>query len=369
MARPRKNQPVWISNSYYVQLRDAAGKRHSYSLRTDDLVTACKRYDQGMKNLLQRIRVTSGKQPREPERLPADAIGRSWELNSNGEWVEKAITWAEVAEPDEIKRTTWDDLKTNAEVVRRRKTGSDYAPTWQRSYNACIKHVPFQPHEATPEAIRRWIDSEIERGCGMTTIANRAALLSGLIKTAITSGYDTKLNNGFTLVDTSAQTTNHIATASLEGMRVALNHPNPAIQLAAATGMRRSEIVEGDYSEEGWVTISDAKTKAGNRRIPIPTSISIPTKWGTFKEMNLQLKQAIGEEYTMHSLRHGWRRACRGAQVSDAAAEFMMGHSLGKLAPELATYGNGYPDETLIREMSKVWSYLGGKPETQGTVG
>ena len=52
----------------------------------------------------------------------------------------------------------WNDLIREVERIRRRKNQSPLSASWHRNVGIALKHCPFELAEATPEAIREWID-------------------------------------------------------------------------------------------------------------------------------------------------------------------------------------------------------------------
>ena len=96
---------------------------------------------------------------------------------------------------------TWLELATNADKVRKRKTGKSYSAGWWKNIRSCIQIVPFPPTEATVPTINDWIDAKEAEGWGPATIKNRCSLLQGLLKTAKTSGFNRSLINGFLDID------------------------------------------------------------------------------------------------------------------------------------------------------------------------
>ena len=58
----------------------------------------------------------------------------------------------------------WNDLIREVERIRRRKNQSPLSASWHRNVGIALKHCPFELAEATPEAIREWIDQMQDSG-------------------------------------------------------------------------------------------------------------------------------------------------------------------------------------------------------------
>ena len=219
-----------MKGSWHVGCYDGPNRR-SLSLRTDNYEIACQRYAGGLKKLLQRLRDQQAKTQEKLSWLPEemDQIKRDYEAASEqlGEgWSYYPIEIAEevvgrrtdlnpkTGDPLDptiqrlaeqiagIEQVTWEDLRLNAEKIRKRKTGKPYTPGWHRNLTTLLKTVDFQPQGLTPERISKWLDKEEARGIDSVTLKNRASALQGLIERAITSGYKRELApNPFKQVD------------------------------------------------------------------------------------------------------------------------------------------------------------------------
>ena len=74
-----------------------------------------------------------------------------------------------------------------------------------------IKQCPFELAEATPEAIREWIDQMQDSGLTGLTINSKCSLLSGLVAKCMKSGLLRGLAmNPFDAADYSAGEADHI---------------------------------------------------------------------------------------------------------------------------------------------------------------
>lgn len=151
------------------------------------------------------------------------------------------------------------------------------------------------------------------------------------------------------------------------------------IQLGAYTGCRIEELcslkVEDVHLSEGYLQIRDAKTDAGNRRVPIHPTISelvtllVATtedsfllsglkinKYGnrspTLKIMFSELKTSLGygPDYVFHSFRKGVATQFEGAEVPESVAARILGHKLKTMTYGL--YSGGPSLETLKQAMT-----------------
>ena len=67
----------------------------------------------------------------------------------------------------------WNDLIREVERIRRRKNQSPLSASWHRNVGIALKQCPFELAEATPEAIREWIDQMQDSGLsGLTLISH-----------------------------------------------------------------------------------------------------------------------------------------------------------------------------------------------------
>ena len=76
---------------------------------------------------------------------------------------------------------SWSDLMSEVERIRRRKNQSPLSASWHRNVGIALKHCPFELAEATPEAIREWIDQMQDSGLSGLTINSKCSLLSSLV--------------------------------------------------------------------------------------------------------------------------------------------------------------------------------------------
>jgi hypothetical protein len=108
----------------------------------------------------------------------------------------------------------WNDLIREVERIRERKNLSSLSASWHRNVGIAIKQCPFELVEATPEAIREWIDQMQDSGLTGQTINSKCSLLSGLVSKCMKSGLLRGLSmNPFDGADYSAGEANHIYTA------------------------------------------------------------------------------------------------------------------------------------------------------------
>ena len=82
----------------------------------------------------------------------------------------------------------WNDLIREVERIRRRKNQSPLSASWHRNVGIALKQCPFELAEATPEAIREWIDQMQDSGLSGLTINSKCSLLSSLVSKCMRSG-------------------------------------------------------------------------------------------------------------------------------------------------------------------------------------
>ena len=102
------------------------GKRFTRSLETKDPATADRRAQQALEEL-ERLATPAGQQ-----RWRADEPMIIGEQQPDRSFVERATTWSETTEPEEIHKTAWRDLVNEAVAVRRRKKGENYSNATKR---------------------------------------------------------------------------------------------------------------------------------------------------------------------------------------------------------------------------------------------
>ena len=121
--------------------------------------------------------------------------------------------------------------------------------------------------------------------------------------------------------------------------------------------------LEVDGAGIGWLTVSEGKTDASNRPIPLPAPLTAelvkhwPKRWPHGGTLNKKLKAGVREEITNHSLRHAQKRLHRVAGLDSVLSEALLGHELGtenKAALE-KVYGDGFPRAQLLEGARKVW--------------
>ena len=108
----------------------------------------------------------------------------------------------------------WNDLIREVERIRKRKNLSPLSASWHRNVGIALKQCPFELAEATPEAIREWIDQMQDSGLSGLTINSKCSLLSGLVSKCMKSGLlQGMAMNPFDAADYSAGEADHIYTA------------------------------------------------------------------------------------------------------------------------------------------------------------
>ena len=108
----------------------------------------------------------------------------------------------------------WNDLIREVERIRRRKNQPPLSASWHRNVGIAIKHCPFELAEATPEAIREWIDQMQDSGLSGLTINSKCSLLSSLVSKCMRSGLLQEMAmNPFDAANHSAGEVDHIYPA------------------------------------------------------------------------------------------------------------------------------------------------------------
>ena len=381
IKRIKSNSDVW-----YVQIRDTNGKRHSLSLETTDRETAMRRYGQAIQMLQARVRAQESAQ--KPSKWDGFMTGEEWNIptlpdGSNDYVNARSVqsTWGEVAaDDDQIKRLDWNDLIREAEARRKQKEGKVYKPAWHEATGIAIRDCPFGPTQATPENIRLWIKAMQDRGYAPKTIQLRCSSLSGLLTAAVKTGFRRDLENGFSLVDYTTKAVKSHATATdgdlalIKGMAPTLaKEQELALLIELYSGCRAKEVtdrvrddLEVDGAGVGWLMVSDGKTDASNRPIPLPEDLTAelvkhwPKRWPHGGTLNKKLKAGVREEITNHSLRHAQKRLHRVAGLDSVLSEALLGHELGteNKAVLEKVYGDGFPRAQLLDGARKVWHLI-----------
>ena len=219
-----------------------------------------------------------------------------------------------------------------------RKNLAPFSASWHRNVGTAIKQCSFELAEATPEAIREWIDQMQDSGLTGLTINSKCSLLSGLVAKCMKSGLLRGLAmNPFDAADYSAGEPNHIYTAIERDYRdlslllpKLLDRQLIPVLIQVYCGTRISEVRNrrrGDFDlERGTmqVAVGIAKNKSSVRTIPLPPKVlkllnqsPFEKGWGTASQINIRLR-SINPELTTHSFRHGITDLGRSNRVDPA---------------------------------------------------
>ena len=271
----------------------------------------------------------------------------------------------------------WNDLVREVERIRRRKNESPLSASWHRNVGIALKQCPFELAEATPEAIREWIDQMQDSGLSGRTINSKCSLLSALVSKCMKSGLLRGMAmNPFDSADYSAGEANHIYTAIEQDYRnlslllpKLLDRQLIPVLIQVYCGTRISEVrnrkCEDFDLELGTMQVAPgtAKNKASVRTIPLPQRVVELLKqfpfekcWGTASQLNIRLK-SINPELTTHSFRHGITDLGRSNHVDPAHIEALLGHRLS-ISQMSNVYGQGYDPEVLRRALTPVWKQI-----------
>lgn len=386
-----------MKGSYHVGCYDGPNRR-SLSLRTDNYELACQRYAGGLKKLLQRIRDQQAKPQEKLSWLPdeVEQIKRDFEAAAEQigwgfdpvEMAEQAAGRRSKQDPETgdlldpaikrlaeqiagIEQVTWEDLRTNAEKIRKRKTGKPYTPGWHRNLTTLLKTVDFKPQGLTAERIARWLDEQEAKGMDSVTLKNRTSALQGLIERAITSGYKRELApNPFKQVDfgiskTKQEQRNYYCPTEEDYRKLFLEvlpeQPERiavGLELMCWTGVRVSGLPYHSQSTEmGWLDVPDVPGTKGGGRVPVPTML-----WNrgrdlkiSVRALNKALKQ-VHPKLCNHGLRSGFKMLSRKAGIDSQLGEALLMHKLQGL--ESVYGGKIFPDDALEAGAKRVWAEL-----------
>ena len=219
-----------------------------------------------------------------------------------------------------------------------------------------------------------------DRSYAPKTIQLRCSSLSGLLTAAVKTSFRRDLENGFSLVDYTTKAVKSHATATdedlslIKGLVPSLpKEQELALLIELYSGCRAKEVkdrvrddLEVDGAGIGWLTVSDGKTDASDRPIPLPEDLTAelvkhwPKRWPHGGTLNKKLKAGVRKEITNHSLRHAQKRLHRVAGLDSVLSEALLGHELGsenKAALE-SVYGGDYPRDQLLEGARKIWELI-----------
>ena len=271
----------------------------------------------------------------------------------------------------------WNDLIRELERIRRRKNQSPMSASWHRNVGIALRHCPFELAEATPEAIREWIDQMQDSGLGGLTINSKCSLLSSLVSKCMKSGLLQRMAmKPFDAADYSAGEADHIYTALEQDYRdlsgllpKLLDRQLILVLIQVYCGTRISEVRNRkceDFDLERvtmQVALCTAKNKASVKTIPLPQRVVDLLKqfpfekgWGTASQLNIRLK-SLNPDLTNQSFRHGITDLGRTNQVNPAHIEALIGHRL-IISRVSNVYGQGYDAEVLRSALKLVWKKI-----------
>ena len=393
MGRPRKPIQKRSNGVYCVQLH-LGGKRVTRSLGTRDVEEAHRLAAQAMAELeeahmAKQEGATRWRDAKEfssllelsdvldPQTAAELYTGKRAQDDVSGAFLDENTEALAQALLSRQVPASWNDLIREVERIRRRKNLSPFSASWHRNVGIAIKQCPFELAEATPAAIREWIDQMQDSGLTGRTINSKCSLLSGLVSKCMKSGLLRDLSmNPFDGADYRAGEANHIYTAIERDYRdlslllpKLLDRQLIPVLIQVYCGTRISEVrnrsIEDFDLESGTmkVTVGTAKNKASVRTIPLPPKVVELLKqftfercWGTASQINIRLK-SINPELTTHSFRNGLIDLGRRYQVEPAHIEALLGHRLS-ISQMSNVYGQGYDPEVLRRALIPVWKKI-----------
>ena len=381
MGRPKRTiqrKPSGI----YMALVWIDGKKYSKSLETKDELTATKRAAQAVREL--HAKAAASEQSRWEADSP-DQIGAIWDIpslpdgsNDYANAKKREVMASEVVEPERIRPLEWQALLKEAIRVRKAKKGEPYSPGWHEGVERAIRLCPFQPKEATPALIRKWIEGMEAEGMGARYREIHCSYCRSLIKISIKSGLlPHDMVNPFSLVDFGTEQVKHIPPF-LKPDYEALGKLLPtlprsqrvAMLLQCFTGTRFSEIARRDAEDfdlaAGTFSIQHqpekgkaVKNKHSIRVIPLPQVVldelkDFDFRWPSIGVVNKKLKW-VNPKLTSHSYRHGLIRLNRDIGGDADAMEVFTGHAMGGMKD---TYGAGYGIDRLRKVVEPCWQQM-----------
>ena len=373
----RYKGPVQLDRAgvWYAVYRPEPGKRLSKSLGTRNHHTAQLRYPAAFKALVAEARglgasvATAG--PRRGEVYEVWDVPRGMEPSIEN--LERyGISRQEKAEalfhPEELA-ISWKDA---AALYRQRcleRKGKPPSDSWEKALIAALRVAgDTTPETITTADVRLMRDRLRDRGNSPTTIKNRLTILRTLVDVVIKSGMvGDDVSNPFERVDYSASSQEHHETALeadyrrlgevIDGMSPVMR---TSLLLLAYTGLRVRELTDRKPEDlvDGWLTITGAKTKSGNREVPIPAHLQQAfrsvKKWPSVGSILANTKK-VRPELCTHSWRHGWKTAQRAAGADEHTGEVLLGHAVGSSISRV--YGK-WPREPLMETAEKVWKTI-----------
>ena len=396
MARPHKPIQRRSNGNYYVRL-NANGRRLTKSLETKDPQVAAKRASQALEEL---EREAAG--PQQP-RWKADLVGIEGDVPvqlldyvvgnppfkreplDHSQVRERQVVASEIGEPGDLIGTTWRDLVNEAIAVRKRKKGgADYSPAWYDNIRIALDKIPFQFEEATPKAIRAWVNSMQKEGLSGRTIEINCSYFRSLTNTCIRSGMLEGYTNPWGLVDFSSdpEEQEHLYTATeadYRGLKDLLSrlgayHRIP-ILLSAFLGTRISELQRRkpeDFDLDACTMSIVRDDKKGQRvknrhsirTVPLPAWLCEEMKSWDFKvpasgETLNKRTRTVNPELTTHSFRHGLIRLNRELGGEPMVIEAATGHKIKTGGSDMSSvYGDGFSVDAMRTAMEPLWHQL-----------
>ena len=392
-----------MKGTYFVEAYDGP-RRRSLSLRTDNFEIACQRYKDGLRELLNKIRREhNASKPQQqlswmpqqveqarkqynaskdnpdlpwPQEIAAGITGQRKYNETTGELRDKETE--QLAEyigglTDQLP-ITWEQLRSNAESVRKYKTHSGYSTSWHKNLDLILERVDFTPGQATPQRIGAWIRKQTAKDVSSVTLKNWCSALQGLIERAITSGYAPQLApNSFKQVDfkvsKDVEKKNHHYCPTPEDYSKLFNEVLPelpenyrvGIELMMMTGCRVSGTKHlSSTAEPGWLDVPDEDGTKGGGRVPMPMELWIRgrgLKIISGSRLSAALKK-VHPKLSNHGLRSGFKRATRAAGIDSVLGEALMMHALQDMEEKYG--GDGFPDEALKAGAEKTWEVIKG---------
>ena len=382
MPRPSSGPRQLDSTGIWYACKTVKGKRHAVSLGTKLRSEAMRRWPAAQAELEASL---------SPLKLPWDTTMRTLQPNAQGQWVavdEQA--WSllhedQLLDTDDPSCISWKEAEDIAAKRYKRRRGKAPSRSWHTAIKYALKHMKMtHPLQVTPASVRQMVSDMEDQGLAATTIQQRTSALSGLIEALIRTGHTADdYINPFSRIDTSAISTNHFYKAvesDYKSIGAFLGGDTPFafyLTVLVYTGARISEVINGDYSEPGWLVIHNGKNRSSVRRVPLPVvsegckqqkvarrkpGDTNPLERCKLEDMSIDTFRTHFNNHrshpllTPHSFRHGWATAARTAGADHITSERLLGHAIPKMAQ---VYGS-FNDEVLQREAAKVWDVIDG---------
>ena len=393
MGRRRKG-PVKLNggDTWYVRLWvkpsdvPKAGKKTLIrSLKTTDHSEALKRYGAAYTALEQELQVllmgdnlrSRVEQHREAVVRPGDSSLTPLEQarvtlgDFNPEDSTHLAVYESFASGQELPITWQEALELHIKVSNRNRP-QPLAKSSIYKYKQAVKFFsPYSdPSKTTPDVIRQWI-TDHEDDYDPVTVAQRFRWLSAIYTSCIAEG-KIQTQNPFNLVIYKASTPLERQRRPFTDDELRLIHKKlPSVFQLCMTGLRAGEFFTREPSDlNGQFLKVDKKTDidwrpkglSSHRTVAVPAGFSLEPLGKTYqsgiRDLGVALRRFISDKTApLHSSRHTFLTLSRRAGCDTAVITALTGHHSKETSRVAQSYGL-FPDEVLLREAQKVWSFV-----------